>query len=305
MPILSICIPIYNRANYLKRSLDVFLNEKQLFEEEVQLYISDNCSKDDLKSVCDDYAKKGLRLTYHRNEENIGMDGNFANCFINALGKYTYLLGSDDTPKPGFVNNIISILRKNEFGILHLSSSKDNKDILIKYTDCNLFLLDVNVWITFLSANIVMTKYVQSINFEKYKGTELTQVPVFLEATCNSTENAIYKASFFQGENDSENNGGYNFFYVFVECLLMIVKEQVVLKKITVNTYEKFKKILYRDFIIGFIYRLLIVRQNSNFDHTSAWAILRKYYSGYCYCYYYLAKILIAQQMFYLKNKLR
>lgn len=36
-PVLSLCIPIYNRIAYLERQLTRFLEDKQLFEEQVQL----------------------------------------------------------------------------------------------------------------------------------------------------------------------------------------------------------------------------------------------------------------------------
>lgn len=57
-PLLSICIPIYNRLSYLERMLDRFLEEKELFESRIELYISDNCSEDDLQSCCSLYSKK-------------------------------------------------------------------------------------------------------------------------------------------------------------------------------------------------------------------------------------------------------
>ena len=43
-PLLSLCIPIYNRLEYLKRMLERFLEDKILFEETIDLLISDNCS---------------------------------------------------------------------------------------------------------------------------------------------------------------------------------------------------------------------------------------------------------------------
>ena len=54
-PTLSICIPIYNRRSYLERMLSRFLEDKQLFEEKIQLFISDNCSTEDIKGVCDGF----------------------------------------------------------------------------------------------------------------------------------------------------------------------------------------------------------------------------------------------------------
>ena len=40
-PILSLCIPIYNRQDYLQRQLERFLEDRDLFVEDIHLFISD------------------------------------------------------------------------------------------------------------------------------------------------------------------------------------------------------------------------------------------------------------------------
>ncbi|MBR4625234.1 MAG: glycosyltransferase family 2 protein [Alphaproteobacteria bacterium] len=106
-PLLSLCIPIYNRLPYLERQLKRMIEDKDLFKEKIQLIISDNCSSDDLLSCCEKYKSQGLNLHYHRNETNIGPDGNFDWCFHNAGGKYVWLLGSDDIPEKGILSQIV------------------------------------------------------------------------------------------------------------------------------------------------------------------------------------------------------
>lgn len=101
-PLLSICIPIYNRLSYLEKMLSRFLEDKDLFQTEIDLMISDNASQDDLKSCIDKYEKLGLNIRYNRNETNLGPDGNFLYCFNHVSGRYCWLLGSDDIPVEGF-----------------------------------------------------------------------------------------------------------------------------------------------------------------------------------------------------------
>ena len=90
-PVLSICIPIYNRTEFLKRQFEQFLSCRELFENKVQLYISDNCSEEDLAAIASEYSNLGLVLEYSRNDENIGPDSNFVKCFNNARGEYVWL----------------------------------------------------------------------------------------------------------------------------------------------------------------------------------------------------------------------
>lgn len=298
-PLLSICIPIYNRISYLERMLDRFLEEKELFESRIELYISDNCSEDDLQSCCSQFEEKGLRLRYHRNETNLGMDGNFINCFNSASGKYVWLLGSDDIPQRGRLKTIYDILlTPRDYGLLHISGEKYSKDELLVEVDNNDVLLkELHVWITFISENIVKSDFVKEINFEKYRGTLISQVPLYIHAILVSQINAVYYAKVFENGNDSANNGGYNIFQVFVENLFRIFREFESNNEISHSTFENIKRNEYKGFLASFIVRLLILRNQTNFNIKDAWKILWKHYGRKPYAYYYLSAEILQQYL--------
>lgn len=287
-PILSICIPVYNRKMYLQRTLERLLCDKELFLEDIQLYISDNCSEDDILSVCEKYKEQGLNMEYHRNAENLNMDGNFANCFRHAKGKYVLLLGSDDTPNSAFFSKVLPILRNNDLGLLHLSINSSKDTLPVFYDNHESFLVDINCWITFISGNIVATKYVEKVDLDRFKGTFLTQVPVYLEAACNSGKNAVLSGSFYLRDNDSSNNGGYGLFRVFVENLFSMYQQSIDKGMLSQNAFELIKECEYKTWLVGFVVELLILKRGKrkNFDQTNAWSILRKHYGGYSYFYY-------------------
>lgn len=285
-PILSVCIPIYNRKEYLEKILQRFVKEKSLFEDDIHLYISDNCSEEDLESICIKYKEKGLNLTYHRNTENLGMDGNFVNCFKNAKGKYLLLLGSDDVPGNDFFKMILPVLKHEEYGLVHLMD--DEKKESIASEDFSSFLLDLNVWITFISSNIVSSRFIQDIDFSKYAGTMLSQVPLYMEASYKSKKNMILKGVFFQGENDSKHNSGYNLFQVFIVNLLAIIKEYVKKVAITEKEYDEFKRLLFKNLLAGEMNRRLIFRKNIRLETSGGWNLVWYYYGKCPYMYYYL-----------------
>ena len=81
-PLLSLCIPIYYRQAYQERQLARMSEDKDLFEEKIRLFISDNCLTDDLQTCCEKYQQKGLKLICHRNETNLGPDGILTGVFI-------------------------------------------------------------------------------------------------------------------------------------------------------------------------------------------------------------------------------
>lgn len=92
---VSICIPQYNRINYLLRSLEIIA--KQTYQN-IEIVVSDDCSADDTEARI-----KALALTYKypiifsRNEKNEGYDRNYRKCIELATGDYAFLIGNDDS----------------------------------------------------------------------------------------------------------------------------------------------------------------------------------------------------------------
>ena len=299
-PVLSICIPIYNRIDFLKRHLDQYLKCKSLFDEKIHLFISDNCSKDDLQTLVNEYSNKGLNIDYSRNTENIGPDGNFIKCFNSAKGKYIWLLGSDDVPVDGFVDSLVDILGSHDYGYLFLNHNSKERQ-LTEYNDPKDLLDKVHIWITFMSANIFKTEFVKNVNGENYMGTYLIQVPYFLEGIAAGQTNAVFNYNWIQDGNDAANNGGYNFFKVFVDNLLSIVYEKVENHQINNDCYERFKKSIYCNFIRSFVDGLLIRRDKvmrQNFDTKDGLKILMKHYGNKLYFYLWTLRT-VASRYYY------
>ena len=111
--ILSICIPIYNRIEYLKRDFDQFLKCKELFEEKVHLFISDNCSTDNNLEIINSYVSRYPFIRCVKNTENMGADRNFLQCMMLANGKFTMLLSDDDILVENGLAKILDFLEIN------------------------------------------------------------------------------------------------------------------------------------------------------------------------------------------------
>ena len=85
IPTLSICIPTYNRAEYLDKSLHSLTKQKRFYE--IEVVISDNCSTDNTEEVVKKYQKQYNNIFYHKNTENI-FDKNFPTVLMKAHGLY-------------------------------------------------------------------------------------------------------------------------------------------------------------------------------------------------------------------------
>lgn len=113
--LLSICIPTYNRANYLKdllESLLACLSYNKDDASKVKIYISDNNSFDNTKSVCDYYAQF-MPLYYDKNDSNIGGDRNILKCSATGDGVYRWVIGDDELLYVDSLQHIILILEKH------------------------------------------------------------------------------------------------------------------------------------------------------------------------------------------------
>jgi len=73
-PDLTIGLPVYNGERYLAGALDSILNQDY---SDFVLVISDNASIDATQDICEDYADRDDRITYVRQETNMGGAWNF------------------------------------------------------------------------------------------------------------------------------------------------------------------------------------------------------------------------------------
>ena len=54
-PLLSICIPTYNRAELLRQCLESIISESNVFTDKVEVIVSNNCSTDKTEEIINRY----------------------------------------------------------------------------------------------------------------------------------------------------------------------------------------------------------------------------------------------------------
>ena len=110
---LSICIPTYNRAIYLKQSLESILIAISDFQNEVEIVISDNASSDATQEMVSENLNKYPFIRYHRNSTNIGGEMNFRFVATLARGNYIWIFGDDDLMLPDAIDIVLRRINKN------------------------------------------------------------------------------------------------------------------------------------------------------------------------------------------------
>lgn len=108
---LSICIPTYNRARFLRECLSSIVSQFEgSISESVEIVISNNGSTDNTEEVIEEFKNKYLNITAIRQSENIGFDRNVLAVVSAAQGEFCWLLGDDDALFGGALSFIVSEL---------------------------------------------------------------------------------------------------------------------------------------------------------------------------------------------------
>lgn len=138
-PLLSICIPTYNRCEYLRKSIESIICQPDFQNGEVEIVISDNASDDGTNLLGKDFSSKYSNIYYYRNTENI-IDKNFPLALSRGTGTFRKL--SNDTfiylkDSLKYICNLIKKYKSTKKQILFLNGQR--KTYHEELIDCDNF----------------------------------------------------------------------------------------------------------------------------------------------------------------------
>jgi glycosyltransferase involved in cell wall biosynthesis len=117
-PRVSVCVPSFNAAPYLRAAIESVLG--QSFED-FELVISDDASDDATPEVCAAFTDSRLRVV--RSEQRLGQSGNWNRCVELATGEYVILLHADDELAPDYLARAVATLDDNpDLGLVHCAA---------------------------------------------------------------------------------------------------------------------------------------------------------------------------------------
>lgn len=144
------------------------MQDMEYCPKDLELIVSDNASPDGTNDVVANFIRRGFPINYVANKANIGGDGNVAASFNLASGKYFWVIGDDEVMYRGTVQYILELCRAKEFGLLHLtsqgfahgqqaevSSREKSDEVVVEALDSKKLFRMANVFLTFISANII------------------------------------------------------------------------------------------------------------------------------------------------------
>ena len=121
MPLLSIVVPVYGVAGYLRECLDSILSQSFA---DMEVIAVDDCSPDGCPQILDDYADRDTRLRVIHLERNVGL-GPARNVGLDeAIGDYVWFVDSDDYLTAGAVKAIARAVKRTSPDVLLLDHAK-------------------------------------------------------------------------------------------------------------------------------------------------------------------------------------
>lgn len=127
----SICVPVYNKMQYLRRCLESIVNQKN---DDYEILFVDDCSADGSRELLEKLAECTDKVRLIKNIQNQGLSNNRNILIENALGKYIIFLDPDDTINEELLevlrqnidsNNNIDMIRYQ----INLMNEKEGKDL--------------------------------------------------------------------------------------------------------------------------------------------------------------------------------
>lgn len=105
--LVSIGMPVYNGEETMTAALDSLIAQTY---SNFELHISDNCSTDNTAKVCERYLGLDPRISYSRNERNVGALANFDILLQAATGDLFMWAACDDVWEPDFIAELVRLL---------------------------------------------------------------------------------------------------------------------------------------------------------------------------------------------------
>jgi glycosyltransferase involved in cell wall biosynthesis len=164
--LLSICIPTFNRADYLRDALKYLLPAVNNMNDIVELIISDNCSTDGTDELLKELPKSPW-IHCARNKTNEGPLRNFLSCVNLAKGEYIWFVGDDDVIRPEGLTHLLQVL-------------KDHRDIDYFIVNAITITTDQRNYLSSILDNDIISKQ-QNTRFKSLSDKDVTSFNEYID----------------------------------------------------------------------------------------------------------------------------
>jgi glycosyltransferase involved in cell wall biosynthesis len=240
LPILTIIVPTYNRAENLAFLLEALQRDCKPVQETVSVLVSDNASTDGTGEVIKAMQAKWPELRAYRHDINCGADENFCSAVDKVETRYFWIIGDDDCPRSGLVGALVELLVGESPALVYMQSkwtaqivsaeqAKAIDGLRIEYLDSDEFARRVHVWVTYISGHVVdrsvLLRALNTNTIRRFSNTNLVQLGWILPILQSKERLAFIKDRCVLAT--VGNSGGYALLTVFGVNFSRIVSESL------------------------------------------------------------------------------
>lgn len=180
-PLLSICIPTYNRASILRECLGRLCPIISEYDD-VEVFISDNCSLDETSAVLCEFESVFPFVRHIRQAENIDPDKHFGVVLKESRGTYKWLFGDSYFTQEESFKKLYTVLERADYDMCVINAPNRVTFLPQKiYTDPKVLLEELGWHMTLLSALIYHERVIKNAAFERYYNSNFIQMGVVFE----------------------------------------------------------------------------------------------------------------------------
>lgn len=244
-PLLSICIPTYNRCEYLKNTLNSIICQKDFQNGIVEVVISDNASTDETEQVVRNYASRFENICYFKNPENI-FDKNFPLVLNRGKGIYRKLYNDTLLCVPGTLRYICDLIKQysgTEKPLFMLNGNRKNlKEEMIECTNFSQFVRIAGIWTGWIGAFGLWESECERITAD-ISGCEikLWQCKTVYEIVEKKEECVVINRRLFFNQEVTKKDLSYGVYQVLQLNYLSILRNYIKKGLISRQTYENIR----------------------------------------------------------------
>ena len=284
-PLISICIPTYNRCKYLYKTLSELTSE-QIFREtdDVQIVISDNCSTDYTEIVCNDFVRKfPSKIKYVRQKETIFAPYNIYGVLDYADGRYLKLQNDNIYFAEGALAKLAEIIKEQNADVIFCINKDNNEENKLKrYENVNDVVDEISYMTTWMCAHCYKAETYRSLEYiDKYMKEWVSSVDILFRMVEKKSVFVCWYENVFCSQTVERKGGQYNVAEVFGKNYLSLLKEYVSKKQLSKAVFEKEKKLILK-FINNYYFDL---KNRYTFQKTGYFCNLYKDYRNSPYFY--------------------
>lgn len=278
MPLLSICIPTYNRAEILDKSLQSLVKQDVFLQtNDVEIVVSDNSSTDNTQEIAKKYvALYGDKIHYFQNEQNVE-EKNFALALSRGQGIYRKICNDTLIFEPNSLQMMLNIVKNHqrEKPVLFFSNDKKNSDFYCKSLDD--FVSQASFMMTWIGGFGIWQEDLHYLDYmDNFSSTRLPQTAVILKMMSDKKKAVIVGRRFCCLAKPSLSSG-YNLSEVFIKNYLGLYRPYLESGELLRKIYEKEKWLVLRKHVLP---RQFNVKYKFEYDKSNFWHYTKEYHKS-------------------------